>query len=99
MIETEFNIPKKRDLKRAAKLIEEVCCSEGLSMSLKGSLSAYPGCIHWHFKKPHLKGTLELTLWHREGRIWSKVQEGRKAAWIDEVLPKIRWRIEKQCKG
>jgi hypothetical protein len=95
MQEVEFVIPKHRNLEGAEKLIEEVCGAMGLEIAMKGSLSAYPGSIHWHYKMDRKRrGTLELTLFMAGRRIWSQVQSGRKAPWIDDVLPKIRRSIE-----
>jgi hypothetical protein len=95
MEEIEFVIPEHCDLEGAEKLIEEVCSAAGLQVALKGSLSTYPGCIHWHYKlgTKH-RGTLELTLFMAGRRIWANVQSGRKAPWIDDVLPKVRRSIE-----
>lgn len=63
---------------------------------MKGSLSAYPGSIHWHYKSSGQKGTVEITLLDAERRIWVQVQDGRRATWIDRELPAIRCEIEKR---
>ncbi len=76
------------------RTVERSCRSRGLSTALKGSLSQHPGSIHWHFKNPQYKGTLELTLCPAKSRLWSKVQAGRKAAWIDETLLELKNDIE-----
>jgi hypothetical protein len=98
MKEIEFKVPRDCDLARAGVLIEKVCAGRGLELAMKGSLAKYPGCIHWHFKQPNQKGTLELTLHLAERRIWAKVQEGRKAQWIDKELPVLRRAIERELK-
>jgi hypothetical protein len=94
MIETEFELPESCGLRNVERTVERLCRTHGLSMALKGSLSQYPGSIHWHFKKEKQKGTLELTLYPAKSRLWSKVQAGRKAPWIDETLPGLREEIE-----
>ena len=69
----------------------ERCCSDlGLIQAMKDTLAKYPGCIHWHYKKRRLAGTLEVTLWHSTRRLWLSIQEGRRAEWIEEVLPKVK---------
>jgi hypothetical protein len=50
MIEIEFPLPKGCDVKRVESTVERSCRSRGLLTALKGSLSHYPGSIHWHFK-------------------------------------------------
>ena len=95
MREIEFAVPHNADLTQAAKSIEKICAQYQLILAKKGSLAAYPGCIHWHYKRQKQKGTLELTLFARDRRVWAKVQEGRKAPWIDEELPALQWAIER----
>jgi hypothetical protein len=94
MIETEFEMPEICDVRRVERTVERLCRTRGLLMALKGSLSQYPGSIHWHFKKERQKGTLELTLYPAKSRLWSKVQAGRKALWIYETLPELKNGIE-----
>jgi hypothetical protein len=95
----EFSIPRNCDLTRAEKLIEGVCLRRGLCVAMKGSLSAYPGSVHWHCKQSQQKRTLELTLFPAERRIWASVREGRKAPWIDADLPRLRRAIERELRG
>jgi len=94
MQEIEFAVPPHCDLTNAGKLIEDVCSTLGLNLGMKGSLASYPGSIHWHYRKPKEKGTLELTLLVSERLIWAQVQSGRKAPWIETMLPKVQREIE-----
>jgi hypothetical protein len=94
VIETDFAMPKDCDVKCVERTVERVCRARGLIVVLKGSRSQYPGSIHWHFKKDRQKGTLELTLSPAKSRLWSKVQAGRKALWIDETLPSLKNQVE-----
>ena len=72
-----------------ARTIERAGESCGLSQSMKGSLRKFEGCTHWHFKKPGHSGTIELTMWSQERRVWISVQAGRRADWIKRELPEI----------
>jgi hypothetical protein len=92
--EVDFRVPKQYDLAGAEKLIERVCSKRGLSVAMKGDLKAFPGCVHWHYKKQRQKGTLEITLYPKSRRIWAQVQDGRKAPWIDEELPGLQREVE-----
>jgi hypothetical protein len=94
MREVHFAVPRDADLEAAEKMIERICAERGLTLAMKGSLAAYPGCVHWHYKRQKQKGTLELTLFPRDRRVWAKVQDGRKAPWIDEELPRLQAAIE-----
>jgi len=91
-------VPQKCDLKLAERLIEAICADRGLQVAIKGSQSKFPGSIHWHYKREKQKGTLELTLFPAHQRLWAKVAEGRKAAWIDLELPRLRREVEKKLK-
>jgi len=95
MEQVEFSIPARRDLKKAAALIERICAQHGLQAAMKGTLASYPGSIHWHYKKPNQKGTLELTLLCEERRIWASVHSNRKAPWIEDALMRVRADIER----
>jgi hypothetical protein len=94
MRESEFAVPKNCDLRKADRLIEEICARRGLQLAMKGTTASYPGSFHWHFKQPKQKGTLELTLHIPTRRLWAKISEGRKAPWIDKELPALRRTIE-----
>jgi hypothetical protein len=75
------------------RVIESACTAAGLSLSMRGTLKAHPGCVHWHFKNGTQAGTLEATYWPARRRAWFAVQDGRAAPWIDESLPGILRRI------
>jgi hypothetical protein len=98
MREIDFAVPRTVDLVGAERLIEEICAGRGRMLAMKGSLAIYPGCVHWHYKRQNHKGTLELTLFLRDRRVWAKVQDGPKAPWIDEELPGLRLAIEHALK-
>jgi len=99
MKELEFAVPKNCDLRKAGRVIETACARRGLQLAMKGTLASYPGSTHWHFKQPDQKGTLELTLFLPVRRIWAQVQDGRRAAWIDAELPRLRRAIERELKA
>lgn len=94
MKEVEFAVPKNSDLRQAEKLVEVICARRGLQLAMKGATAAYPGSIHWHFKQPKQKGTLEVSLHIPTRRLWAKILKGRKAPWIDKELPELRRAIE-----
>ena len=75
--------------------IERACEAAGLVIATKGTLRAYPGSVHWHFKKGADAGTLEATYWPRERRAWLSVHGGRDADWIDQALPVILQALER----
>ena len=94
MTEIEFTVPPGCGLSGAPSLIEKACLGCGLRISTRCSLRGCPGCIHWHVKRGIQPGTLELTLWEAKRRVWASVQDGRRAAWIDEALPHVKDAIE-----
>jgi hypothetical protein len=94
MTEVEFTVPQGYSLSGAASLIEKACRECGLRVSTRATLQTYPGCIHWHVKRGIQSGTLELTLWETKRRVWASVQNGRRAPWIDDALPRVKEAVE-----
>ena len=99
MRQIEFKVPAKCDLANAERVIESACQSHGLTAAMKGSLAALRGSVHWHYKQPRQKGTLELTLLPSEGRIWAQIHTNRAAPWIDTLLPRLQKDVETALKG
>jgi hypothetical protein len=75
------------DAKRVEIAVEQSSRDLGLVESMRGTLAKYPGCVHWHFKKPRVSGTLEVTSWPSANRLWITVQQGRRAEWLEEAAP------------
>src|SRR5262245_4932713 len=96
MKEIELIVPAKIDFIIAEQVIEQCCAAEGLTQSLKGSLKKYPGSRHWHFKQNQQRGVLEITLGSEADRLWFKVQAGRQASWIEEVILVLPAKIERE---
>jgi len=94
MIEVELQVPADAKSDLVVTVVEQVCDAHDLTQALKGTLVSYPGCTHWHLKKDKQKGTLEITWWESENRLWFKVANGRTGKWIDEMLPKLKMEIE-----
>jgi hypothetical protein len=94
MREVEFCVPLSARLSHGAAAIEAACSAEGLEIGMKGTLASFPGSIHWHFKKPRERGTLEITLFPRDRRIWAQIQDGRRADWIEPCLKNIKHAVE-----
>jgi hypothetical protein len=95
MLEVELQIPDSVEPETVIGAVEQVCASHDLTCTLKGTLSRYPGSIHWHFKNGKQKGTLEITWQERENRLWFKVANGRASEWISASLPRLKEQIEK----
>lgn len=94
MIEVELQIPADARSDTVVKVVEQVCDENRLICTLKDTLTTYPGCIHWHFKQNKQRGTLEITWWESENRLWFKVARGRMRDWIEESIAKLKKQIE-----
>jgi hypothetical protein len=94
MIEVDLQIPSGVNGEQIVKVVERVCTANDLACARKGTLASYPGCIHWHFRLGRQKGTLEITWWESEDRLWFKAAKGRTGEWINEALPKLKKEIE-----
>jgi len=96
VIETEVLVPAGGDLAAAERVVESCCARQQLRLTLKGTLSRYPGCIHWHYKRGRERGTLELTWWPRGRRLWIAVQNGRTGEWIEAAAAELKAILERR---
>ena len=94
MTEIPFQLREIDDPATAIERIDAIVAAHSLITTMKGTLKSYPGCTHWHCKLGREKGTLEITLWPAKRRAWFKVQSGRRAPWIDEVVPQMKRMLE-----
>lgn len=94
MIEIDVSIAKFKRDSQLPRLVERAAATENLTLTLKATLAKYPGCVHWHYKKGKEPGTLEITWYPRERRLWFKIARNRNKAWIEEVVPRLRRLIE-----
>jgi hypothetical protein len=95
MLEVELQIPDSIESEAVPGMVEQVCASNELTCTLKGTLVSYPGSIHWHFKQSKQSGTLEITWWESEHRLWFKIASGRTSEWILQSIPRLKEQIEK----
>jgi hypothetical protein len=86
----DIDVPPGADLTDLDIGIECAVDALGLRVALRGGLSQYPGATHWHFKRDEEPGTLELTWWPREMRLWLSVHDNRDAAWIEPSIEALR---------
>lgn len=93
---TEINIHLSTSLKPAQlpRLVERAATAEQLTLTLKGTLAKYPGCTHWHYQQGKQPGTLEITWYPRERRLWFKIARNRNNGWIEVVVPRLKRLIE-----
>ena len=94
MIEVELQISDRVEPEIVLRVVEQVCASNELTCSLKGTLASYPGSVHWHFKQDKQRGILEITWWECEHRLWFKVTSGRTSEWIMQRIPRLKEQIE-----
>ena len=77
--------------------IEAAIKQAGYQISLKGSITKYPGCVHWLVKNGKSVGTLKVTFWPKARRAWIDFEGGRGTDWIDDAVPLvldgISWRL------
>ena len=88
-------VPAAADFSMVDTAVERCCDELGLTMTMRDTLGKYPGCVHWHFKKPKATGTLEVTSWPSQRKLWITVQDGRRASWIDEAVPELSRMLRK----
>lgn len=81
--ELEISLPSDSNGHVIERSIDRAIVDTGLTVTLRGSLRKFPGCVHWHVKRGRGPGTLEITYWPQPRRAWFTIQDGRGAEWID----------------
>lgn len=94
MIEIDVRVPASLAAADVPARVEEACAAEALIMAMRGTLATYPGCDHWHYKKPGEKGTLEITHWGKTNRLWFKVTNDREGPWIGPAMQRLKRALE-----
>ena len=89
MDDFEISLPLGTDDKGLERLSDETLEQSGLNVTLRDTLKQYPGCVHWHLKQGRQSGTLELTLWPQEHRVWFSVHRNRSAPWVEAVRERL----------
>jgi hypothetical protein len=97
--ETEIPLLAVADCELIERVIDEAIVLEGLHVALRGSLKKYPGCVHWHVRRPGAAGTLEITLWRQQHRAWFTIQDGRRAPWIDGAVCRLLTSLQERLRG
>ncbi len=94
MITIDLPVDPRTEPAQITQRIAAAIAQSGLRITLQGTLAAYPGCLHWHLKQGKEPGTLELTWWPAQRRLWFKVASGRRGAWIEVAVAQFRGQLE-----
>jgi hypothetical protein len=94
----DVDLPAGIPFADVARLVESMAESEGLRITLRGTLAQHPGSLHWHFKRGREPGTLEVTLLQRERCIRLAVQAGRGGPWTEQVMEHLSGTLEAAVK-
>jgi hypothetical protein len=97
--EYPIEVERPFDVRQVELAIEKCARDLGLIETMRGTLAKYPGCMHLHFRKPLVNGTLEVTSWPSNNRLWISVQQGRRAKWLEEAVPSMQRGLQNALKG
>ena len=86
----DIPLPVDRSTNVLPAAVQQACSAAGLTLTLDGTLKSYPGSRHWHYRRGRERGTLEITFWPAQRRLWLKIAAGRTSAWITELLPSLQ---------
>jgi hypothetical protein len=90
----EIAIPTNHEPTILIEQIEHYAELEGLDVGKRMTLRTFPGSIHWHLRRPSIKGVLELTYWPGRRRLWFAVHSNRQAKWIAPTIERLRTCLE-----
>ena len=72
----------------------------GLTISTDGCLKCYPGSRHWHLKRGKATGTLEITFWPAQNRLWVTYHDNRIGdGWVVETAPHMAGALARKLSG
>ena len=95
MIDLEVKIPSAaKAFARLETTIDRLIIVHELTVTMKTTLSKHPGSIHWHAKRGRERGTLEITLWPSQKRLWFSMQDGRQGDWVMPMARLLKQRLE-----
>lgn len=97
MSEIEIPLPPQTAAPAVPRAVEAACAAERLT--LKDTLRAYPGCVHWHYKRGRQAGTLEIACWPSQQRAWFKVAATRRGEWIEATSARLQRQINHHLTG
>lgn len=95
MTRVEIRVPRDVTSARVRAVVAAACSDIGGTIGRRMALKTYPGSVHWHVRESGKPGTLEVTWWPKEHRLWLSVQAGRRAAWTGRALPRLRQHLER----
>ena len=81
-----------RDPAALPALVERAVAEAGLA-SRRLELRGHLGATHWHIRRPGARGTLELTYWPSENRLWFAVHTNRRAERIAPAIDQLTARM------
>jgi len=90
MLTVDIPVPPARAEASVPPIVAQICANAGLVLTLAGTQKRYPGSRHWHYRTGPQSGTLELTWWPAQRRLWLKVAAGRTSAAIEDLLPRLQ---------
>ena len=96
MIDVDIPLPVDVECSVVEKAIDETIPALGLTTTMRDTVKKYPGCVHWHVKYGRRPGTLELTLWPQQQRVWFSVQSGRTVPWIEGKMQAMHEAIQER---
>ena len=99
MITADVKLPRSVDLRSVEAIVQKTCKARGLELRMKTSLVSYPGSAHWHYGKGADRGTIEVTFWKGERRLWISVHSNRAGAWTKGEMRELKSDLEKLLKG
>src|SRR4051812_15436519 len=97
MKELQIIVPRGKPLPSVAKL-EGAFRKAQLRVTMRGALAQFPGSVHWHLKRGRATGTLEVTRWPAQSRLWISVQSGRQGTWTRQAALALKTLLEPLAK-
>ncbi len=90
----EIKVPAQLKDGEVVQRIEGALTKIGLHVTLSSTLKKFPGCRHWHLHQQGRQGTLDLTWWPAQRRLWLSSRSRRTTASLSDQIPSLLQQLE-----
>lgn len=79
-------VPQGVTEEQGITIIEQAIARLGLVIALRTRLKSQSNALHWHIRRPHTGGTLEITYDPDVPQAWFSTRAGRTKEWVWEAM-------------
>ena len=86
MREKEIELSATIAAEAVVAAVNQAVATLGARITLDGTLRSHPGSRHWHVQAKGQTGTLEVTFWPSQNRLWVSLHAKREGSWAGQAF-------------